>query len=124
MKDLKLKVGDKCYIGGKEYNCVKIDDSDMPYFIKAKYELGFWVCKDGRIMSETPQIVSLEPYDLPEMVYEKPLEIGKPHYFWNCPTYVEYGILLTDTPYREYRYESVNDYHKFCSPTPPDLTIK
>jgi hypothetical protein len=127
MKDLKLKVGDKCYIGREEWECVEVDSSFLPYKIENN-RISTWISREGSpdAWSYLYPIVSLEPYDFPEMVYDKPLEIGKPHYFWDgASTSACYTILKRVDKTEVYPYETVDGFwYNLCSPTPPELPIK
>jgi len=132
MKDLNLKEGDKCYIGREKCTCIGVENlysDNYPYLIKLKNKRKFYITKDGRYDLYLHPVVSLEPYDLPEMVYEKPFEVGKPHYFWDNGddegVYVSYGILTKIDFINGCKfYFTGTTPFECCSATPPELPLK
>ncbi len=102
-KDLNLSVGDSVYLGTVECKCIESSNHlDFPYTVSLTK--GNFICikKDGRLSKDTPPIFSREPYDLPEMVYEKPIQVGEMVFAWDYEHEIEDKYII----YGQYKGKS------------------
>ena len=121
-KDLNLSVDDSVYLGKVECKCIESSNYlDFPYTVSLSDGNSICIMKDGRIAKNVPPIFSLEPYDLPEMVYEKPIEVGEMVFAWSDKYAIEHKCLA----YGEYKgkvdlmHAVGRGIHKYISKTNP-----
>jgi hypothetical protein len=125
--DLNLSVGDSVYLGRVEFKCSSSDNSHFPYRLKhLKSGSGVWITKDGRLAKNTPPIFSLEPYDLPEMVYEKPIQVGEMVFAWDYEyeiesKYISYGQYKGKSEFGKYKV-GVHEWNFISKTSPFDET--
>jgi hypothetical protein len=91
--DLNLSVGDSVYLGRRELMCTSVEDGTLfPYELDLN-GMCVWATKDGRVLEDAPPIFSRDPYDLPEMVYEKPIQVGEMVFAWTGEEMIKNGAV-------------------------------
>ena len=128
MKDLNLEVGESCYIGQEELIC-EGSIEEGTYTI-GKGDLSIFINLDGSIhgLGGNP-IVSLTPYEMPKMNYQKIPEVGELCYFWDDDVITrEMGVTVSffeeyNTGYVHPFLDEVGDRWSYCSVENPLLKL-
>jgi hypothetical protein len=106
--------------------CERVVNGNAPYFINNKKNKiqSHFIYPNGSVVKGLPPIFSREPYDLPEMVYEKRIQIGEMVFAWDNDGQVEQNQWVFYGKYKgiltnKKKHIVGNGWFNFISKTPP-----